>query len=124
MILKSSSTDGAKLSNWEIEYWIKDKKFSPLEEWLNHRTHEQFKYIAKEMALLAQCGNKLRLPHSRALGDGLFELRERNYGYRIYYTFLPDKKIILLQAGDKKTQKKDIKIAIERLNELGVLYEI
>ncbi|ACJ19760.1 type II toxin-antitoxin system RelE/ParE family toxin [Coxiella burnetii] len=63
------------------------------------------------------CGNRLRLPHSSSLKKGLFELRERKFGYRIYYAFLPNKTVILLHAGDKKSQKRDIKTARQRLPE-------
>lgn len=48
-------------------------------------TKEEFKSLARELKLLESCGNALRLPHSRALGKGLFELRSRKFGYRIYY---------------------------------------
>lgn len=94
---------------WSIRYWDAD------ETWLEKRTLKQIKAIAKEIKLLERCGNTLRLPHSKPLGLGLFELRERTYGYRIYYTFLPGHNIILLQFGDKSTQKYDIKIARDRL---------
>lgn len=46
-------------------------------------------------------------------------MRERSYGYRIYYAFLPNKRVVLLHAGDKSTQTKDIKISRERLNKLS-----
>ena len=49
------------------------------------------------------------------LSNGLFELRERRFGYRIYYCFGPHNTIILLAAGDKQSQEKDIKTARERL---------
>jgi len=79
----------------------------------------QFESVAKEMALLEIVGNDLRLPHSKSLKNGIFELRERRYGYRIYYGFYGKTTIILLGAGDKKNQKKDIAIARKRLLELG-----
>jgi putative addiction module killer protein len=95
--------------SWDIQYWDRD------EEWLEKRTPQQIKAIAKEIKLLERAGNMLRLPHSKSLGLGLFELRERAYGYRIYYTFLPGRNIVLLQMGDKSTQQQDIKIARNRL---------
>ena len=105
------------MSGWKIEYWYSnDKQTSSVELFFDQLTDEQFKAIAKELKLLELCGNTLKLPHSKPLGRGLFELRERKFGYRIYYTFAKNKIIILLHAGDKATQKKDIKIAKERLN--------
>ena len=103
------------MKKWQIEYWAGTKIKSPIEKWLDELTNEQFKSVAKELAMLEEAGNELKLPHSRALGSGLFELRERRFGYRIYYGFIGDQLIILLAAGDKSSQEKDIKVARERL---------
>ncbi len=103
---------------WTLRYWSENNDSSCVEKWFDHRTPQQLKVIAKELKLLERCGNKLRLPHSRALGGGLFELRENFYGYRIYYAFLPDHTIVVLQAGDKKSQKNDIKLSRERLTKV------
>lgn len=94
---------------WTIEYC------DELESWLDDLTDDQLKAIAKEIKLLAHCGNTLRLPHSRSLGQGLFELREQHFGYRIYYSFMPSHVIVLLCGGNKTTQAKDIALARKRL---------
>ena len=96
---------------WSVRYWDDGQ----VETWFDSLRHEEFKSVAKEVKLLAQCGNMLRLPHSKALGDGLFELRERRYGYRIYYCFLPQSVVLLLHVGNKATQKKDINTAKQKL---------
>jgi putative addiction module killer protein len=103
---------------WKIKYWCNDKGDSSIEKWLDSLSNDQLKSVAKEMKLLELAGNLLRLPHSKSLKDGLFELRERTYGFRIYYTFLKKKVILMLQAGDKKSQDSDIKIARKRLEQL------
>ncbi len=103
------------MEKWVIEYGGD----GAIEKWFDLLSKEQFKSVAKELKLLEICGNKLKLPHSRSLGKGLFELRERRYGYRIYYTFFREKTIILLEAGDKSTQKNDIKKARVRLIKVG-----
>lgn len=69
--------------------------------------------------LLSYSGNRLRLPHSKALEDGLFELREMRFGLRVYYTFHKGKIIILLCAGSKKTQNRDIKTVRTRMAKLS-----
>jgi len=107
-----------KEGKWSLEYWCDSKGESPIEQWFDSLSKEQFKSVAKELKLLELCGNMLKLPHSRSLKKGLFELRERKYGFRIYYTFLKNKIILMMHAGDKKTQAKDIDIARERLNQL------
>lgn len=103
------------IKKWKIKYHTQFGSSLSLENWFESRNHVQIKSIAKEMALLERCGNTLRLPHSKALGKGLFELRERTYGYRLYYAFSRGN-IILLNAGDKRTQEKDIKLAYKRLS--------
>ena len=106
------------MKRWQIEYWDPKRGKNSIEKWLDKPTREQFKSVSKEISLLEDAGNELKLPHSKALGKGLFELRERRYGYRVYYGFQGEYIIILLAAGDKKSQERDIVIARERLSEL------
>lgn len=50
--------------------------------------------------------------HSRALKDGLFELKvDHGPGYRVYYTFKNQVLVLLLCGGDKTTQQADMKLA-------------
>lgn len=107
------------MKRWLIEYWSETSSKSSVERWLDKLTKEQLKAVAKEMKLLEECGNDLKLPHSYPLGKGLFELRERRYGYRIYYGFYREYIIMLLHAGDKSTQQQDIKTARIRLAKLN-----
>ncbi len=100
------------MDKWKLEYR------QETESWLDKLTKDQLKSVAKELKLLELCGNELRLPHSKSLGNGLFELRERNYGYRIYYTFANNSKIVLLNAGNKSSQQRDIKNSRSRLASL------
>jgi len=103
---------------WTIEYWADARGKQSVEDWLNHLTKDELKSALKELRMLELCGNNLKLPHSKSLGKGLFELRERRYGYRIYYGFHGSKIIVLLHAGNKASQKNDIKVARERLAQL------
>ncbi len=100
---------------WEIRYWVDQKGKGAVENWLNTLTKQELKAVAREVKLLEYCGNNLRLPHSKPLGKGLFELRERRYGYRIYYCFLNGRVILLLGAGNKSSQSSDIQVARDRL---------
>lgn len=73
--------------------------------------------------LLAEFGIDLRLPHSRAMGKGLFELRprgEEGIG-RVFYCTLIHKRIVVLHSFIKKTQatpRKELKIAFRRMKEV------
>lgn len=106
------------MKRWQIDYWDSGKGKNAIEKWFDKLEKEQLKSVAKEITMLEEVGNELKLPHSRALGKGLFELRERRYGYRIYYGFQGEYIIILLSVGDKRSQKQDIAIARERLSEI------
>lgn len=106
------------MGKWIIRYWVNESGKSPIEKWVQKLTEEQAILVTKELRKLEELGNELQLPHSRSLGKGLFELRERRFGYRLYYCFKGDKLIILLVAGDKKSQDKDIQTAYKRLEEL------
>jgi phage-related protein len=75
------------------------------------------------LELLAEHGPSLRLPHSRAFGDGLFELRPRGRSGigRAFYCFLVGRRIVVLHAFIKKTQQtpdKELKLARKRMKEL------
>lgn len=50
--------------------------------------------------LLAEYGPNLRLPHSRAMGDGLFKLRPRGRSGigRAFYCFLVGKRVVVVHA--------------------------
>lgn len=51
-------------------------------------------------------GPNLGMPHSRAMGDGLFELRVKGAEgiARIFYCVVIDKRIVMLHSFIKKTQ--------------------
>jgi phage-related protein len=73
--------------------------------------------------LLSEYGPSLRLPHSRAFGGGLFELRPRGRAgiARAFYCFLLGKRVVVLHAFIKKTQQtpeRELKLARKRLKEI------
>jgi phage-related protein len=78
---------------------------------------------ARLVELLMEHGPSLRLPHSRAFGDGLFELRPKGRSGigRAFYCFILGKRVIVLHAFIKKTPQtpdKELKLARKRLKEL------
>ena len=78
---------------------------------------------ARLAELLAEPGPDLRLPHSRAFGDGLFELRPRGRSGigRALYCFLLGKRIVVVHAFIKKTQEtpdKELTLARKRVKEM------
>jgi phage-related protein len=78
---------------------------------------------AKIIELLIECGPNLRLPHSRAFGDGLFELRPRGKSGigRAFYCFFVGQRVVILHAFIKKTQEtpaSETKLARKRMKEI------
>jgi phage-related protein len=68
-------------------------------------------------------GPALRMPHSRALGDGLFELRPRGREGtgRALYCFVQGRRVIILHAFIKKTRAtpaRELAIARQRMKEV------
>jgi phage-related protein len=78
---------------------------------------------ARLIELLAEHGPSLRLPHSRAFGDGLFELRPRGRSGigRAFYCFMLGRRVVVLHAFIKKSQEtpdRELKLARKRRKEL------
>lgn len=78
---------------------------------------------ARLVELLVEFGPDLRMPHSRALGGGLFELRPRareGIG-RALYCYLVGERVVVLHTLVKKTQatpERDLVLARRRMKEL------
>jgi phage-related protein len=74
--------------------------------------------------LLEEFGLDLRMPHSRAMGGGLFELRPRGREgtARVFYCMKVGSKIIILHSFIKKTHetpKRELDIARRRQREVS-----
>lgn len=78
---------------------------------------------ARLVELLIEFGPDVRMPHSRAMGGGLFELRPRGREGigRALYCFLVDEQVMVLHGFVKKSQatpKRDLEIARRRMKEV------
>jgi phage-related protein len=78
---------------------------------------------ARIVELLIEYGPDLGLPHSRALGQGLFELRPRGRSGigRAFYCFLVGRRVVVVHAFIKKTQQtpdRELKLARKRIKEI------
>jgi phage-related protein len=104
--------------SFEIVYYH-ERVLSEIESW----PVEVLADYARLIELLAEHGPSLRLPHSRALGDGLFELRPRGRSGigRALYCFMIGKRIVVLHAFIKKSQQTpdaELRIARKRAKEI------
>lgn len=103
---------------YEIEYFH-PRILTEIESW----PVDVLADYAHLVELLAKYGPNLRLPHSRAMGDGLFELRPRGRSGigRAFYCFLVGRRVVVVHAFVKKAQQtpdKDLKLARKRMKEL------
>ncbi|MCP4039506.1 MAG: type II toxin-antitoxin system RelE/ParE family toxin [bacterium] len=78
---------------------------------------------ARMVELLMEFGPSLRMPHSRAMGRGLFELRPRGREGigRALYCFVTGRRVVVLHAFVKKTRAtsaRDLAIARKRMKEV------
>jgi phage-related protein len=78
---------------------------------------------SKIAELLMEHGPRVGLPHSRALGGGLFELRPRGRSGigRVFYCFLTGQRVMMLHAFVKKSRQtpdRELKLARKRSKEV------
>ncbi|MDR3257045.1 MAG: type II toxin-antitoxin system RelE/ParE family toxin [Endomicrobium sp.] len=92
-----------------------DRKTRIFEEWFLYLPENVKKIVGTYINRVKQ-GN---FSNCKSVGGGIYEIKV-NYqkGYRVYYMLLENKTILLLLiGGNKKSQNKDINLAI-KLNEL------
>ena len=80
-------------------------------------------HYARLVELLEEFGPDLKMPYSFPMGKQLFELRPRGREGigRALYCFLKGKRVVVLHAFIKKTQKTsehDLKLARKRMKEV------
>ena len=78
---------------------------------------------ARLIELLIEFGPDLRMPHSRAMGGGLFELRPRGQEGigRAIYCYVAGQRVTVLHAFIKKTQatpERELAVARKRMKEV------
>jgi phage-related protein len=103
---------------FDIEYY-NSKVLAEIESW----PADFLADYARLVELLIAHGPNLRLPHSRSMKKGLFELRPRGASgiSRAFYCFAENRRIVVLHAFVKKTQEtppKELRLARKRAKEL------
>lgn len=104
---------------FEIEYFH-ERVLAEIQSWPVDVLAEYVRLVE----LLADHGPNLRLPHSRAFGGGLFELRPRGRSGigRAFYCFIVARRVVVVHAFIKKSQQtpdKELKLARKRVKELS-----
>ncbi len=103
---------------WEIIYYSEalQEEISTLPVGIQAR----YIHLTERMRIY---GANLGMPHTKAMKDGLFEMRMKSKEGigRVFYCTLVNKRIVMLHSFIKKTKStpsKDLKIAISRMNEV------
>ena len=99
------------MSSWSVELEPE------IEKWLDALPPSQFAAVASRIDYLDERGATMRMPRSRSLGEGLFELRfdlERT-AQRITFFFPGERQIVLLTTFRKQRQSERAEIARARL---------
>ena len=107
---------------WKIEFYKPINAKSPLDEFVNSLDVRVQSKIVDVLSLLKEFGIKLGSPHSkRVVGTTLWELRILgSNNIRIFYIAQSGKTFLILHGFQKKkqkTDKKEIKIALDRLSD-------
>lgn len=102
---------------YRIERYQDEQGHVPFTDWIK-------KIRKKKQQAAAKIDNQIDRAAAGNFGDhkfvrdGVWEIRiDFGTGYRIYYAVEGDEIVILLLAGDKKTQDKDIDKAVEYLQD-------
>ena len=92
---------------FDIEFYALPDGRRPVEEFLDSLPTKMRIKAIDSLDLLERYGNQLRMPYSKALNDGLFELRIKFSSdiSRIFYFFYVGNKIVVTNGFVKKTQK-------------------
>lgn len=86
--------------DWNLLEYTTDSGRTPVQDFLESLTGRDLDDALALLGRLRQEGNRLRRPTSGALDEGLFELRGRRV--RIFYVFLPGRRLVLLDGMVKK----------------------
>lgn len=90
-----------------VEYYERENGDRPAEEFILAQGLKMQAKIFMTLEFLEEKGPELREPYSKALGDGIFEVRAKvgTDTSRVLYFFVMGQKIILTNGFTKKTQK-------------------
>lgn len=107
------------MDHFEIILYEKKNGQCPVDEFINSLDIKMRAKMIGMLSLLEEKGNQLREPYSKALDDGIFEIRCKvgDNITRVLYFFYYEGKIILTNGfvkKTKKTPKSEIRLAKER----------
>ena len=100
-----------------VKYLVLENGVCLFEDWFNSLKDKVLQYAVDARLARVRAGN---LGDYKSLGDGVYELRiVKGPGLRIYFGFDGQTVVIIISAGDKGSQVKDIR----RAKELWAIYQ-
>lgn len=104
------------MPQFEIDMFHQENGDCPVKDFLDSLDKKMRAKLLKELETLEEYGSALREPYSKALDDGIFELRTKQGTNitRVLYFFFVGKRIILTNGFVKKTDKtpqREIRLA-------------
>ena len=110
------------MSAWSIDFYTTELGAAPVRQYLDELSPGEFARIARVLLLLEEFGVALRMPHAQKLeSSDLWELRVRgNIQHRIFYVAIHGRRLLLLHAFTKKSQRapvREIRTAEQRLKD-------
>ncbi|HXQ30003.1 MAG TPA: type II toxin-antitoxin system RelE/ParE family toxin [Gemmatimonadales bacterium] len=88
---------------WTIEEYALPGREKPILTFLLGLVQRDKRDAIALLQLIQERGNQIRPPHSKLVETGLFELRGQQI--RIFYMFLPGRRIVLLDGIVKKQDR-------------------
>lgn len=109
--------------SWQVIFYTTARGESPVREFIENLPDKKQSDIYQRLKVLQDYGLKLTFPLVKKLEgtDKMWELRIGQY--RIFYSPISNHRFLLIHGIIKKTQKtprKDIELAVKRLNDFLV----
>lgn len=95
------------MEEFEVVFYQKPNGAVPMDDFLNSLPQKLSAKVHRDLGSLRERAHTLREPHSKSMGDGLFELRSRQGDdiARSFYFFFSGRRIVVTNGFVKKTQK-------------------
>ena len=95
------------MAEFKIIYYETENGECPIEEYLHSLDDKVAAKVYGMLGLLEELGNRLPMPYSKPLEDGILELRVKHKDglIRVLYFFFVEKEIVLTNGFNKKTRK-------------------
>lgn len=106
---------------WKVKFFQTRRENYPVKEFIEKLEKKTYARALRSITLLQEFGPFLKMPYSKKIAPGLYELRIKGAeAVRIFYTQV-NKEYYLIHAFKKKTPKiprREIEVALDRAGEL------